>query len=209
MEVLTGLGLASAAGLNAYIPLLALGLLARWTDLVQLPSAWAWLSDPWALGILAVLLVVEVTADKIPGIDHVNDILQTVVRPVSGGLVVGAGTDQASLVQDPSEFFSSGEWVPVAVGAGIALAVHALKAGGRAVVNASTAGIGAPVASTAEDALAVGLSLAALLLPVLVLVLLVVLAVAVVRSRRRARIRRDQRSNRGRDQHGGQSIAAH
>lgn len=193
MELLTGLGLASAAGLNAYIPLLALGLLARWTDLVQLPSAWAWLQDPWALGIIGLLLVVEVTADKIPGVDHVNDLLQTVVRPVSGGLVVGAGTDQASLVQDPSQWLSSGDWVPVLVGAAIAFGVHLLKASGRAVVNATTAGFGAPVASTVEDVLAVGLSLAALLLPVLVLLLLVLLAVAVVRGRnRRARVRRDR-----------------
>lgn len=193
MELLTGLGLASAAGLNAYVPLLALGLLARWTDLVQLPSAWAWLQDPWALAVVGLLLVVEVTADKIPGVDHVNDLLQTVVRPVSGGLVVGAGTDQASLLQDPSEWVSSGDWVPVLVGAGIALGVHLLKAGGRTVVNATTAGFGAPVASTAEDALAVGLSLAALLLPVLVLLLLAVVVVVVVRSRvRRARRRREQ-----------------
>lgn len=192
MELLTGLGLASAAGLNAYVPLLALGLLARFTDLVQLPSAWAWLQDPWALGVLAVLLVVEVTADKVPGVDHVNDLLQTLVRPVAGGMVVGAGTDQAPLVQDPSAWVSSGDWLPVLVGAGIALAVHLLKAGGRTVVNATTAGLGAPVASTAEDVLAVGLSLAALLLPVLVLLLLVVLVWAVVRGRGRARRRRAQ-----------------
>lgn len=187
MEVLTGLGLASAAGLNAWIPLLTLGVLARWTDLVSLPSTWAWLSDPWAIAVMVVLLLVEVTADKIPGVDHVNDLLQTVVRPVSGGLVVGAGTGQASLIEDPSAFMQSGDWVPVLLGAGIALGVHALKSGGRAVVNATTAGLGAPVVSTAEDVFAVLLSLAALLLPVLVLVLLVVLVVAVVRGRRRRR----------------------
>lgn len=196
MELLTGLGLASAAGLNAYVPLLALGLLARWTDLVQLPSTWSWLQDPWALGVLGVLLVVEVTADKIPGVDHVNDLLQTVVRPVSGGLAVGAGTDQSSLVQDPSQWVGSGDWVPVLVGAGIALAVHLLKAGGRTVVNATTAGLGAPVASTAEDALTVGLSLAALLLPVLVLLLLVVLVVLLVRGARRHAARRRDRAYR-------------
>ena len=38
VELLTGLGLASAAGLNAYIPLLAMGLLGRFTDLVNLPQ---------------------------------------------------------------------------------------------------------------------------------------------------------------------------
>lgn len=192
MEVLTGLGLASAAGLNAYVPLLALALLARWTELVQLPSAWAWLQDPWAIGVLVVLLVVEVTADKVPGLDHLNDLLQTVVRPVSGGLAVGAGTDQASLVQDPSAWVSSGDWLPVLAGAGVALGVHLLKSGGRAVVNTTTGGLGAPVASTAEDVLAVGLSLAALLLPLLVLVLLVVLVVAAVRLPGRSRRRRER-----------------
>lgn len=190
MELLTGLGLASSAGLNAFIPMLALGLLARWTELVQLPAAWAWLSDPWALAVLAVLLVLEGLADKIPGVDHVNDLLQTLVRPAAGGIVVGAGTGQASLVADPSGFVSSGDWVPVLAGVGVALAVHALKAAGRAVVNTMTAGLGAPLASTAEDVLAVGLSLAALLLPVLVVVLLVVVLVAVVRSRRRLARRR-------------------
>jgi hypothetical protein len=192
VEVLTGLGLASAAGLNAYVPLLALALLARWTDLVTLPTGWAWLQDPWAIGVLVVLLALEVTADKIPGVDHVNDLVQTAVRPVSGGIVVGAGTGQTSLVADPSGWVESGDWVPVVVGMVIAFSVHALKAGGRAVVNATTAGVGAPVASTAEDAMSVALSLAALLLPVLVLVLLVVLVVGIVRLQLRRRRRRER-----------------
>lgn len=191
MEVLTGLGLASAAGLNAYVPLLLLGALARWTDLVQLPSAWAWLADPWALGVLGVLLLVEVAADKVPGLDHVNDLLQTLVRPAAGGVVVGAGTGDSTLVADPSSFVSSVDWGPVLAGAAVALAVHLLKAGGRGVLNATTAGVAAPVASTAEDALSVGLTVAALLLPVLVLVLLAVLVWAGVASvRRRSRTRR-------------------
>lgn len=190
MEVLTGLGLASAAGLNAYVPLLLLGVLARWTDLVQLPSAWAWLADPWALAVLGVLLVVEVSADKVPGVDHVNDLLQTVVRPASGGMVVGAGTGGGTLVEDPSSFLAGVEWGPVLAGAAVALAVHLLKAGGRGVLNATTAGLAAPVASTAEDVLAVGLTVAALLLPVLVLVLLAVLVWAGVGAARRRSRRR-------------------
>lgn len=66
MELLTGFGLANAAGLNAYIPLLALGLLARFTDLVNLPHSWAWLENGLVIGIVAVLLAVEDVADKIP-----------------------------------------------------------------------------------------------------------------------------------------------
>ena len=47
------------------------------------------------------------------------------------------------------------------------------KAVARPVVNASTAGIGAPVVSTAEDAGAVALSVTAIAAPILVVVVLV------------------------------------
>ena len=35
---MTGFGLATAAGLNAYIPLLSMGLLGRFTNLIHLPE---------------------------------------------------------------------------------------------------------------------------------------------------------------------------
>ena len=92
MELLTGLGLATASGLNAYIPLLALGLLSRFTDLITLPHGWVWLENGWVMAIVAVLLVIEIVADKIPALDSVNDAIQTFVRPTSGGIVFGSGT---------------------------------------------------------------------------------------------------------------------
>jgi len=191
LEALTGTGLAASAGLNAYIPLLVMGLLARWSDLVDLPSGWAWLSNGWVLLILAVLLVVEVVADKVPVVDHVNDVVQTVVRPTAGGLAFGAGSSaQTVTVSDPGSFFSSHQWVPVAAGVLIALCVHGVKAAARPVVNVSTAGFGAPVVSTLEDIGSVLMSVLAVLMPVLVLVglgLLVWGGVSVARRRRRKR----------------------
>lgn len=191
LEALTGTGLAASAGLNAYIPLLTVGLLARYTDAIDLPGGWQWLSNGWVLGILAVLLAVEVVADKVPVVDHVNDVLQTVVRPTAGGLAFGAGSSaQTVTVSDPGSFFGSHQWVPVAAGVLIALCVHGVKAASRPVVNATTAGMGAPVASTAEDFSSVVLSLLAILLPVLVLVGIALLGYAgwwVIRRRRRRR----------------------
>ncbi|MCI4062380.1 DUF4126 domain-containing protein [Micromonospora sp. R77] len=173
-EVLTGSGLAASAGLNAYIPLLLMGLLARYTDLVDLPSGWQWLGNGWVILILAVLLAVEVVADKVPVVDHVNDVVQTVVRPTAGGLAFGAGSSSETVtVSNPDTFFSSHQWVPVVTGVLIALGVHLLKSAARPVINATTAGFGAPVASTAEDATSVVMSVAAILLPVLVLAFLV------------------------------------
>jgi Domain of unknown function (DUF4126) len=195
LEALTGTGLAASAGLNAYIPLLTMGLLARYTDAINLPSGWQWLSNGWVVAILALLLAVEVVADKIPVVDHVNDIVQTVVRPTAGGLAFGAGSSSETVtVSDPGAFFGSHQWVPVAAGVVIALCVHGVKAASRPVVNATTAGIGAPVASTAEDFGSVVLSLLAILLPVLVLLGLTLLVLGgwwVIRRRRQRR--REQR----------------
>jgi len=191
VELLTGFGLATAAGLNAYIPLLALGLLSRFTDLVTLPHAWAWLENGWVMSIVAVLLVVEVVADKIPALDSVNDAIQTFVRPTAGGIVFGSGTAaQTSAVTDPGAFAQTGQWIPVAVGVVVALAVSLTKSAVRPAANVATAGVAAPVLSTIEDVTSVGLVFVAILLPVLVLVALVALGFGVFRlwrwRRRRA-----------------------
>lgn len=192
LELLTGTGLATAAGLNAALPLLVLGALDRWTGVLSLPEGWQWLSHDWVLGILAVLFVLDAVADKIPGADHVNDVVQTAVRPTAGGLAFGAGSGtETAAVSDPEAFVASGDWLPVVIGVALALAVHLGKALARTVVNSMTLGFGAPVASVLEDVTSLGLSLAAVLLPVLVLVLLALLVWAGVRLLRR-RGRRDR-----------------
>ncbi|TRW43322.1 DUF4126 domain-containing protein [Georgenia yuyongxinii] len=185
LELLTGSGLAMAAGLNAYVPLLALGLLSRFTDAVELPAGWDWLEGDIALVVLAVLLAVEVVADKIPVVDSVNDVLQTVVRPASGGLVLAAGAaSQTPAVTDPATLEGSA-WVAVVLGVLLALGTHTVKSVARPAVNLTTAGAGAPVVSTAEDVSSVGLVLVSLLLPVLIGALVVVLVVLLVMAVRR------------------------
>lgn len=179
MELLTGAGLATAAGLNAYIPLLALGLLARFTDLVNLPPAWAWLENGWVLGIVAVLLAIEVVADKVPALDSINDVVQTVVRPTSGGIVFGSGAS-AQTAADPGQLVQSGTWIPVVIGVVLALVVSLTKTAVRPVANVASAGFAAPVLSTVEDAASIGLVFVAILMPLLVLVVLAFFAVAAV-----------------------------
>lgn len=181
MELLTGFGLATAAGLNAYIPLLALGLLSRFTDLVSLPGGWSWLENGWVLAIVAVLLIVEVVADKVPALDTVNDTIQTFVRPTSGGIVFGSGTAaQTAAVTNPGAFAGSGQWIPVLIGVVTALVVSLTKSAVRPIANIGSAGMAAPVLSTAEDVVSVGLVFSAVLVPVLILAALIVLAVVVI-----------------------------
>jgi hypothetical protein len=174
LAALTGLGLSTAAGLNAYIPLLVVGVLANVTDAVRLPQEYAWLSSGWALAVIAVLLLAELILDKVPVVDHVNDIIQTAVRPAAGGMVFTA--TQAASELDNSTWMAEHPWVSWILGIVVALAVHTLKATTRPVVNATTAGVGAPVISTVEDASSLGISLIAVFLPILVILALLLLA---------------------------------
>ena len=87
--LITGLGLAVAAGLNAYIPLLVAGLLVRF-DVVSFGDPYDILGSTPALIILGVLLAIELLADKIPAVDSVNDAIQTFIRPASGAVLFAA-----------------------------------------------------------------------------------------------------------------------
>lgn len=185
--MLTGLALASAAGLNAYIPMLGIGLLSRFTDIITLPDGWLWLENEWSLGIVGALLLIEILVDKFPALDSVNDVIQTVVRPASGGIVFAAGASSETVaVTDPASFVSSGQIWPVVLGVVIALVPHVLKSVARPVVNVVTAGTGAAVVSTLEDIGAVVLTVLAVIVPVLALIFLILVITLLVRRLRRA-----------------------
>ncbi len=192
LEALTGTGLATAAGLNAYIPLLVIGLLSRYTDLINLPGTWAWLDNGWVLLILGFLLAIEFVADKVPAVDTVNDVVQTFVRPTAGGMAFAAGSGAETVtVENPADLFTQKLWVPLLIGGLISLVVHGAKATARPVMNVATVGVAAPVVSTAEDVTSTGLSLVAIIIPVLVIIFLIVFIWLFFRWRKRRRDRRN------------------
>lgn len=185
---LTGVGLSAAAGLNAYIPYLLVALLARFTDVVQLPASYAWIESSWSIGIGAVLLLTELVLDKIPVVDHINDAVATLIRPTVGGLIFAATTAAADV--DASPWMQENPWVSVLLGALVAGVVHTGKTLARPAVNVGTAGLGTPIVSAAEDVTSVSLSLVAIFLPLLVIVMMALLAWAIVAIVRRALRRR-------------------
>ena len=185
---LTGLGLSAAAGLNAYIPLLLVGVLARFTDVITLPEPYRWIQSGWALAIVSVLLLAELVLDKVAVVDHVNDAIQTLVRPTVGGVIFAATT--AASQADNSTWMQEHHWVGILLGVAVAGIVHATKATARPLVNATTVGAGTPVVSATEDAASLGMSLVAVFLPILVVVVLLLFGWAAVAMFRRARRRR-------------------
>lgn len=197
IEFIVGSSLAAAAGLNAWMPLFLLGLADRLLPAVALPGGWSWLSSDLALWVVGVLLVFEIVADKVPALDSVNDVLQSIVRPAAGGIAFGAGAGaQTIAVEDPASLFADGAWGPVVAGVVIALVVHVVKATARLAANTATGGLAAPVLSTAEDGFSFLLAAAAIIVPAVAALLLIALVVAaVVLLRRRARRRTDQRTD--------------
>lgn len=194
LAALTGAGLSAAAGLNAFIPLVLVGVFARFTEFIQLPAHLEWLQSWPAIIISLALLVAELILDKIPGVDHVNDLIQTAVRPVVGGVIFAATA--ASTVVDQSNFWQDNPLIAGLVGAVVALATHVAKAASRPAVNATTGGTGAPLASFAEDAIAVGLVLVAIFVPVLVVFVFLFMGIAVYRIVTTGRRRRRHREMR-------------
>ncbi len=179
--IFTAFGLSSSAGLNAYLPLLIVALTARFTNLITLHSPFDWLTSWWVIGLLAVLLLIETVADKVPLVDHANDVIQTVVRPAAGAILFAAN---ANVITDMHP--------ALALGAGLLLAggVHTAKATVRPVVTATTGGLGNPVVSTVEDIVALVVSVMAILLPILTFVVLVVLVAVIWRKWRRYKTQR-------------------
>jgi uncharacterized membrane protein len=175
LALVSGIAIAAACGLRAFLPLLALGVAARFGLLHLRPGA-EWMAGDaalWALGIAAVL---EILADKVPVVDHALDVAGTIVRPAAAWLgafavLQGWGSPWAQIAA-------------LVLGAG-ALAVHGVKAKTRLGSTATTAGHANPLLSVLEDSGALLLILAAILAPLLALALVLLLIWIVRRWRRR------------------------
>jgi len=174
LALLSGVAIAAACGLRAFLPLFVLGLAAR-ADWLTLQPAVAWLGSDHALWALGTATVIEIAGDKIPVVDHALDVIGTALRPIAAWL--GA---YAVLGAWPTP------WAQIAaLGLGTsALLVHGLKAKLRLGSTALTLGHANPLVSFAEDLLALVSLAIALLLPIAALVLIAVLVMLVLRRRR-------------------------
>ncbi len=165
----TALGLSTAAGLNAYIPLLTVGLLNRYTELIDLPAPWDNIGDPLVLGIIGVVGLADFIGDKVPIVDHVLHVIGLAVAPVVGGLLALASASAFDL--DPA--------VTAGLGIAAALATQVGRTAARPVSTAMTGGGGNPVVSLGEDGVSGALAVTAVAWPAVAAVLALLVLVAV------------------------------
>lgn len=180
LGIFSAFGLSASAGLNAYIPLLVVALLARFTSLIKLNPPWDTLTSWWIIGLLVLLSLIEFFVDKVPAVNHVNDLIQTIIRPAAGAIVFAAS---ANVIDNVSPVLA------LAMGLVMAGAVHTVKAAViRPAVTATTAGLGNVPVSIAEDVVSTLVSVLSVVVPVVVACLLIVITAWIVwRIWRRAR----------------------
>ncbi|MCX6019479.1 MAG: DUF4126 domain-containing protein [Chloroflexi bacterium] len=163
--LITAFGLSTAAGLNAYIPLLIVAVLGR-LEVLHLSKPYDVLTSWPVIIVLGALLLIEFTVDKI-----------AILFASSAGVIYGI---------DPA--------IALALGLVAALGMHGAKAAVRPLVNVGTMGIGAPFMSIAEDIVSVLGTVLAVFAPLLFVVFAVLIGVAVFRVARRMRNKLVQRT---------------
>jgi Domain of unknown function (DUF4126) len=173
LGIFTAFGLSASAGLNAYIPLLVVGVIAHYfPNTLNLATPFDLLANPWILILLGVLVIIEMIADKVPAVNHINDLVQTIIRPVAGAIAFAAS---ANVITDINPVLA------LACGLLVAGSVHTVKAAAvRPAVTATTAGAGNVPVSIAEDILATITSVLAVIIPLIAGTLLIIFLVLVL-----------------------------
>jgi len=137
-----------AAGLNVYVTVLTLGILAR-VNWVELPPGLEVLANGWIIAASAAMFTVEFFADKIPAFDLIWNALHTFVRIPLAALLAYRATLQLSPEM---------QLLATVGGALIAMAAHSSKTAARTLVTPSPEPVSNIALSTGEDAVAVGLT---------------------------------------------------
>jgi hypothetical protein len=165
--IFSAFGLSASAGLNAYIPLLIVGVIAHYTDWITLNKPYDLLANPWILILIAVLTIIEMVADKVPAVNHINDIIQTIIRPAAGAIVFAASANAVTGVHP---------LLALACGLLVAGGVHTVKAAAvRPAITATTGGAANVPVSIAEDVVSALVSFVSVVMPILVAVFAVLL----------------------------------
>ena len=172
LGIMSAFGLSASAGLNAYIPLLVVGVIAHYTNWIKLAAPYDLLANPWILILVSVLLIIEMVADKVPAVNHVNDLIQTIVRPAAGAIVFAASTHVVNGISPA---------LALACGLLVAGSIHTVKSAAiRPAVTATTGGTANVPVSIAEDVIATVLSYLSIVIPIFVGILLVILIALII-----------------------------
>ncbi len=178
LPVAVGIGLAAAAGLRVFLPMLVVSFAAR-EGWIELSAGFEWLATTPALLALATAALAEVMAYYVPGVDHLLDTLASPLAVVAGVLL------SAAVMADLPPYV---KWtIAIIAGGGIAGLTQSATVLTRTKSALLSGGLANPLVATVELIGGAGLALLALLLPIVTAALVLLLAIWATRRLRRQR----------------------
>jgi hypothetical protein len=156
--IMAGICLSAASGLRVFLPILALGLAARFGWL-EVNEQFAWLASEPVLVVVGIAALLETGAYYVPVVDNLLDLLATPAA-IGGGTVI-----VSSLLPEMNEAMQWG--TALALGGGSAGIVQGSTVLARGMSTASSGGLANPLLSTGETAGSLFVILMALLVPIL------------------------------------------
>ena len=171
METITsiflGIGLSAATGFRIFVPFLVSSI-AGLTGYLPLSPAFEWIGTYPALIAFSVATVLEIAAYYIPWFDNLLDSIATPAAFIAGAiLMVAVLSGLPPLVK----------WaLAIIAGSGAAGIVQTGTTITRAASTTTTGGIANPVVSTVEAGSSFGLSVLAILIPVIAGLITIVLS---------------------------------
>jgi len=158
LSVMLGLGLSASCGFRVFVPLLIMSLAAN-SGHLELAEGFAWIGSDLSTTVLVIATLLEIGGYYVPWLDNLLDTVATPAAVIAGIVVT------ASCVTDMSPVL---QWSLAAIGGGGAAGV---VQGGTAVLRlastATTGGLANPIVATTESGGAIGLSLLAIVAPVI------------------------------------------
>ncbi|MDB6059051.1 MAG: hypothetical protein JWO95_2895 [Verrucomicrobiales bacterium] len=169
LSICVGIGLSAACGFRVFVPVLALSI-GAFTGHLHLAQNFAWIGSKPALVAFAVATVFEICAYYIPFLDNLLDTIAGPTAAIAGILVT------ASLMADIDPMW---RWTfAVIAGGGIAGTTQLATTKLRLASSAATGGMGNHILSTIEAVFSTGLSVFAIVLPVVAVLLVIVILIA-------------------------------
>lgn len=155
-----GLALGSSwtSGINLYATVSVLGLFQK-LGWAKLPGGLEVLDNWWIIGVAGGLYAIEFVADKVPYVDSVWDVVHTFIRVPAGAIIAYSATTQV----DPTI-----NVIATLVGGGLAFTSHGTKAALRATANLSPEPVSNWALSLAEDGVAWGGAIIAVVAPFII-----------------------------------------
>ncbi|HXX58384.1 MAG TPA: DUF4126 domain-containing protein [Thermodesulfovibrionales bacterium] len=158
LSICLGIGLSAACGFRVFVPLLAMSI-ASLSGHLTLSHGFQWIGTYAAFTAFATATILEVAAYYIPWVDNLMDSIAAPVAVVAGTIVAASSIIQMSPLM---------KWtLAIIAGGGTAAIFHGATALVRGASSTVTGGLGNHAVATIELAIAAGLSIVAIALPLL------------------------------------------